>query len=282
MNQEQAVDYWGKMQEQEKMFPQAHIYTNIKNQGVDMEKLAQTNPYLFQMFTRIFSGVETPETVQTWKNYQQAYNELQAQGLLNFSSKREEVIQAKIDEFVKKVDGPCLVPVEELEEVITEKKRKGVVSVQVDFNDYMDLLENYYDFNHRDFFKKFENAVLDYEKLFNLTPEQMKYHSNLAPSQDLLSAKMSVLYDLREQYEGMPYADFWHYLMDHDFMDVSNGSVQTLWFDNEAEDEDEEDDGIVIPSILFAKMREVMFKEISQYSYYKNEKPSEMEFYISW
>lgn len=280
MNSEQAIEYWGKMQEQEKMFPQAHIYTNIKNQGVDMKNLAETKPYLFEMFTRIFSGVETPEEVHAWKNYQQAYNELESQGLLKFSGNREAVMQEKIDEFVKKVDGPYLVPLTELEEVITEKKRKGQVSVQVDFNDYMDLLEKYYGFEHRDFFQKFGKENLDYKKILGLSEEEFTKAYNLSPYEDIVATKISILDSFYNESQGMPYVDFWHYLMDNDFMEVSNGSVQTMWIDSEAEDE--EDDGIVIPAIVFDKMREMIFKEISQYSYYENQKPSEIEFYISW
>lgn len=280
MNSEQAIEYWGKMQQQEKMFPNAHIYTNIKNQGVDMQQLAENNPYLFEMFTRIFSGVETPDNVQMWKNYQQAHKELESEGLLKFSDSRETVMQEKINEFVNKVDGPCLVPKEELEEVITEKKRKGVVSIQVDFDDYMSLLEHYYQFEHRDFFGRFKNKNTDDSTMLGLTKEEYEKHSKLSPAQDVIAAKMSILYNLKQEHEGMPYADFWHYLTDHDFMDVSNGSVNSMWLDHETEDE--EDDGIIIPAIVFAKMREMMFKEIAQYDYYKNQQPSEIEFYISW
>lgn len=81
MNTKEALKNWKAQLEQQKKFPNAHIYTNIKNQGVDMKELATKNPYLYEMFTRIFSGVETPETVQLWKNYKQAYEELEAQGL---------------------------------------------------------------------------------------------------------------------------------------------------------------------------------------------------------
>lgn len=280
MNAQQAKEYWEKMQQQEAMFPNAHIYTNIKNQGVDMGQMAENNPYLFQMFTSIFSGVETPQNVQTWKNYHQAYVELEAQGLLKFSNSREKVMQEKIDEFVKKVDGPCLVPKEQLEEVITEKKRKGVVSIQVDFDDYMTLLENHYKFEHRDFFARFGKKTNNEAALLGLTKEEYEKHSKFSPAQDVIAAKMSVLYNLHQENEGMPYADFWNYLTDHDFMDVSNGSVNTMWLDHETEDD--EDDGIVIPAIVFDKMRQLMFKEIAQYSYYENKQPQEIEFYISW
>lgn len=280
MNAQQAKEYWEKMQQQEAMFPNAHIYTNIKNQGVDMEKMAENNPYLFQMFMSIFSGVETSQNVQTWKNYHQAYVELEAQGLLKFSNSREKVMQEKIDEFVKKVDGPCLVPKEQLEEVITEKKRKGVVSIQVDFDDYMTLLENHYKFEHRDFFGRFGKKTNNEAALLGLTKEEYEKHSKFSPAQDVIAAKMSVLYSLHQENEGMPYADFWNYLTDHDFMDVSNGSVNTMWLEHETEDD--EDDGIVIPAIVFDKMRQLMFKEIAQYSYYENQQPNEIEFYISW
>lgn len=279
-NANEALKYWEQMKEQEKRFPQAHIYTNIKNQGVDMEELAKTNPYLFEMFTRIFSGVETPEVVQTWKNYKQAYEELMAQGLLKFKNLRDKVMKEKINSFIKKVDGPFLIPLNELEEVITEKKRKGEVSIQLEFNDYMDLIEKYYGFNHRDFFQKHGKEKVDYATMLGLTKKEYKEYSNVSPSKNLIAAKMSVLYDKYEEVNGMPYVDFWHHLMDNDFAEVSNGSIMTLWA--EYEQEDFEDEDIEVPAVLFEKFRKVIFKEVAQYPYYKGEEPEEIEFHIWW
>lgn len=276
----EALKYWEQLKEQEKRFPQAHIYTNIKNQGVDMQELAKTNPYLFEMFTRIFSGVETPETVQTWNYYKQAYEELEAQGLMKFKNLRDKVMNEKMNSFVKKVDGPCLIPLSELEEVVTEKKRKGEVSIQLEFNDYMDLIEKYYGFDHRDFFQKHGKEKVDYATMLGLTKKEYKEYSNVSPSKNLIAAKMCVLHDKYEEVNGMPYVDFWHHLMDHDFAEVSNGSVMTLWADYEPEDfEDEE---IEVPAVLFEKFRKVLFKEVTQYPYYQGEEPEEIEFHIWW
>ena len=83
----------------------------------------------------------------------------------------------------------------------------------------------------------------------------------------------------------MPYVDFWHHLLDYDFAEVSNGSVITMWFEEEDEDEDDEgDDEIKNNDVnaLFHNMRKVMFKEISQHPYYGGEQPEEIEFHIWW
>ncbi len=50
---------------------------------------------------------------------------------------------------------------------------------------------------------------------------------------------------------------------------------------SEGEEDHFEKYGIIIPSILFKKMRKVIFKEITQYPYYKGE-PDEIEFQILW
>lgn len=279
-NAKETQKYWKEMQVQEKQFPHAHIYTNIRNMGVNMDEMSQKNPYLFEMFTRIFSGIGTSETIQTWKNYEQAYKELFDAGLLNFRSLRNQIMKKKIDEFVSKVNGTYLIPLSELEKVITEEKRKGEISLQVDFNDFLDLLEKYYEIEHRDFFQRFGKDKPDYASLLNLTKEEYKKHSNFSPSQDLIATKIVVLQDKYETVNGMPYVDFWHHWMDNDFAEVSNGSIEYLWADTKETDVVEE--GIKIPAILYQKMREVMFKEISQHPYYQGKKPDEIKFYIYW
>lgn len=285
MNTKEALKNWKAQLEQQKKFPNAHIYTNIKNQGVDMKELATKNPYLYEMFTRIFSGVETPETVQLWKNYKQAYEELEAQGLFKIKNVREKVMEKKINEFIEKVNGHNLVPLEELEEVVTEKKRKGEVSIQVEFNDYIHLLEKHYGINYRDFFGKFGKESVDYAKLLGMTKSEYDKYCRTKPSEDVNAAKVCVITGKYQEVNGMPYVDYWHHLLDSDFAEISNGSVTTMWNEPEYEEENAEDfesDGVVVSKELFLNLRKMIFKEIAQYPYYKGEIPEEIEFHIWW
>lgn len=277
---QESKKYWKKMQEQEKNFPNAHIYVNIKNMGVDMEKMTKTNPYLFDVFTRIFSGVSTPENIQLWKNYEQAYKDLESQGFFKFKNVLAKAMQCKIEEFVKKVDGPYLVPLVELEDVITEKKKKGEVSIQVEFNDYMELLEKYYEFDHRDFFNKFNSNKPDFAKLLELTPQEYASHYNMSPAQDLMATKIIILHDKYESINDMPSVDFWSHLLDHDFAEVSNGSIKRMW--SHYEEKDQKLDGIKVSAIVFEKIRELMFKEIAQYPHHTIQDVDEIDFYIYW
>lgn len=276
----EALKYWKQLKEQEKSFPNAHIYTNIKNQKVDMEELAKTNPYLFDMFTRIFSGVEKPETVQTWKNYKQAYEELESQGLLQFKNIRNKIMKEKMDSFFAKVDSNCLVPLNELEDVITEKKHKGQIDIQVDFNEYIHLIEKYYDFDYRDFFQKFKQEKLDYKSILGLSKEEFDKHYAMSPIQSFVATKIAILSDKYDEVNGMPYVDFWHHLLDHDFAEVVNGAVMYLFSDYEVEEFNVEE--IQVPGILFQKFRKVLFKEIAQLPFYKGKEPEEIEFHICW
>lgn len=283
-NTVEALKYWKKMQEQEKIVPQAHIYTNIRNQGVNMEDLAQKSPFLFDMFTRIFSGVETEENIKLWNNYKKAYEELEKSGALNIKSVRDEKMQNLIDDFIKKVEGENRIPLNELEEVITEKKRKGNVSIQVEFNDYMDLIEKHYDFQHRDFFKKHGKDNSEIIKVLGLTKNEYNKYANIRPADNLISAKICVLTSIHDEINGMPYVDFWHHLLDRDFAEISNGSVTTMWIDDEYDEDEDDEDEIKVKDVntLFHNMRKVIFKEISQYPYYNGEQPEEIEFHIWW
>lgn len=277
---------------QQKTQPQAHIYTNIKKLGVDLEKLARTNPYLYTTFTRIFSGIATPQTLTLWDNLQKAYKELEEQGMLNFENVRETIMRKKMVDFSKKVNGPCLIPLDELLEVVTEKKRKKVVSIEVDFNDYMDLLEKHYKFQHRDFFQRFGKEPINFAKILGMTKKEYKEYSKLNANENYNAAKLSVITQVYNNMNEMPYADFWHYLMDNEFMEVSNGCIMSMY--SEAEDDEHEDsktqdyryivekDGVIATHYLFNDMRQVIFKEMSQHPSFKGETPEEINFYIGW
>lgn len=278
----EAIKAFKAITEQEKRFPDAHIYTNIKKFGVDLNSLAQNNPYLFQTFTQVFSGEATEETIILWDMIQKAYKELTEKGLLVFKNVRDDIMNKKMSELNAKVNGPNLVPLEKIVELLTEKKRKGVISVQVDFVEFMDLLEKYYEFQHRDFFSRFGVQQVDFAKMLGLTNNEYKKLCTMKVSKDLNAAKICVLTKMYENINGMPYVDFWHYLLDRDFCGISNGTVTNMYNYEEEDNKDFEKDGIMISGNLFKNMRKMIFKEIAQCPQYQGKMPNDIEFRICW
>lgn len=280
MKSQEAKRYWAAMEEKRKITPNASIYLSIKSQDVDMQYMAEKQPYLFSVFIRLFKVRETLENIKVWNNYKQAYHELEEQGLFNFSVNSQILMQEKIDNFVKKVDGICLVPLEKIEDTITETKYKDNITIDVYFEDYIALLENYYNFDHRDFFGYNEIQSINYAKTLGITEEEYNKHSNLSVSQNLLTAKIAVLKDMHKELTEMPCVSFWNHLMENEFRDIANDSVNPLYRNSEIIDK--EIDGIMVSGIVFDKIRKLIFKEIIQHSYYENNQSSKIDFFISW
>lgn len=276
-------DYLKWFEESKVKFPNAHIVQTVKKLNVDMNKLAKENSYLFTMFTRIFSGEATPQTLQLWANYQQAYKELKDNGYLNVRGNRKQQMETMVNDFKSKVDGPFLVPLSEIEDLVTEKKKRGVVSIQVEFNEYMDLLEKYYDFEHRDFFGSFKNRYQVSGKDIGISEEEFKKAWEMAPADNINAVKISIFNDINNQKNGFPYVDCWHHLLEHEFAEISNGSVAYLY--NEDEDFSSKecyDENVKFDPNIFKYFRQLIFKEISQLPFYKGNDVEEIEFHIWW
>lgn len=274
-----SVKHWQDLQKTFH-FTTGYLHENIKIMELDMEDMARTQPYLFECFVSIFSGKANDESYQLWENYKKAYQELHEKSLLNFKNTKDDFIKKTIDEFIQKANGPHLLTLDDLEDVITEKKHKKQTTVQVEFNQYMDLIEEAYDFDYRNFFSKFSENKMDFSRLLKITTEDYHKYSRISPVEHLISAKICIITEHYDFVNSMPYVDFWHHLLDHDFSEVQNGSIQYMSSDFKAQDI--KNKGTVVPAIVFNTFRQIVFKEISQLPYYKEKSFDQIEFYIYW
>ena len=66
------------------------------------------------------------------------------------------------------------------------------------------------------------------------TEDWLKDSAEMAKRIEINKTVYPILHAWEE--ENQPYQDVWHYMIDHDFYDVSNGSMHTIYFNDLEED----------------------------------------------
>lgn len=186
----------------------------------------------------------------------------------------EEVIDKNLTLLKEKLAKPCLIPLEELKEIVVEKTYKGKKTIQYQYNNLMGLIEKYYDFQSRGFVN--HERVLYLQKLPQM---QKNYEMN---HKMLFSNKMKKAQEKFASiwlYNSIGYIDFWHSLLDSDFKDVQNDSSVFLSCNDEDFIEYQEEADVT--SHIFQVIRQIIFKEIMQLGYFQK-MPQEIECYIYW
>lgn len=269
---------WEEFKNLKEQFPNAHIFKNIENMNEDMESLINKSPYLFDIFRRIFASAPKDDSVTLWNNYKEAYYYLETNNLLNFQDLRPQLVERTIKHFIQKVDGPLLVPLKSIESLVCEEKS----IVTIDFYDYMSLLEEYYHFSHNDFFQTFEmeeEEDLYLSSLLGLSLEDFNNYSNIKPVDNIIAARVNVLDDFYRDFNKKPFLDYKLYLAEHDFkidQQKENKIFNSINNWGQASDVIEED--IKISGKLFDAFRKLLFKELYQHVYFKEQSPNEIIF----
>lgn len=156
----------------------------------------------------------------------------------------------------------------------------------IDFNDFMDNLGAKYGWNYRDMAGKYseegrakakelksqwlkENGYEDKEHVLDL-PEGSRVDWLVGSEEMNLRIEINAKFRRVEEQFELPYQDVWHWLTDHSFYDLSNGSIQCL---DDSEIEEETPDYVV--TVLNAISAEVPADHPSrQYG--------SIHFYIHW
>ena len=256
-----------------KIAPNCYLSINLKVHKIDYKKMAKEQPILLDTFARCMNGKDNPEQTQMWKNYENAYNELKSAGFYNESFEND--YQEVIGEFISKVNGPNLIPVKKLKDILTKKTRKGVVTYEFEYSDFSDLIEEYYSIETHGFFGSYFHKK---EEAFNrkylpMTDEEYEKISNTSPMESEKAAKLSLISDA---FDDDLYVDFWHHMLDTDFSDISNGSVATMWAQEEYPQESDD-----LKQQIFSLIRKVFFKEVTSLPAFKDG-VEEIEFSINW
>lgn len=247
----------------------------------DFQKMFMDDPNLFVFFMRIHEDPAAKYDIEKfWNLYYEAYQHLKKDGLFNIDMTPQKVELMKA--FKNKLAGPCLVSKEELEDTMTAKKKRGETSVHFDYHEVLDLITNKYDISERGFFDvlKYETEKSIFAKYFSL--DIYDQVSRTSPVDSLEANYMSIINDaIGDQFEHI---DFWHYLLDSDFGDISNGSISSMW---PVEDDEEE---VAIKDIINTKkpfqryfsrkVKQAFFKELEQLD--EVDPNDGIEFLIEW
>lgn len=245
----------------------------------DFKDMFLEDPNLFVFFVRIHSENNNQYDVENfWSIHYQAYKKLKEDGFFNLDLTDKKLQLVK--DFETKISGNCLVSKNALEDTMTLKKKKKEVSVHFDYHEVLDLIEEAYDVDVRGFFNhlKYETIKEIVGKYFPIE----NYHtiSRTSPVNSLEANYLSIVSDhIDEQIE---YIDFWHYMLNYDFAEISNGSISSMW-------KPEKEETIQLENIINTKdelkayisnqIKKVFFKELSQL---KEVDSYEIEFLIEW
>lgn len=211
--------------------------------------------------------------------YEMAYNELEAQNkLVQFEMPDPQKI---IDDFISKVNGPCRIPKEQLESILEEKKKRGVISYSFEFCPFASMIDEYYGIEYRNFFHKCRFDIMGNSQMLidflGCSKEEFDAACQVSPFSSVLAAKLRLISEINDEKEWA-FFDFWHKLMDGDFAEISNGCTASLCFNKATSDQITKHD----TDELVAAYTSIFFKEAAQFDFFNNEEIYAIDFQISW
>lgn len=157
---------------------------------------------------------------------------------------------AKIEKYILTLD--LSKPRCDLSDDLIETKRKGKVSYSYDYCPVVEKIESVYGFKMRGVYdeilhgREFQSGVL---KELGFTQEQIDIGRMISPAQDNDVARLYAMFSAYDD-DLVPYLDFWHHLLDTDFVELRRGGVNYMSV-NSSENEHP----------IFKKFREILVLE---------------------
>lgn len=259
-----------------------HALTIMENdKRYDFQKMFIEDPDLFVFYVRILEE-KNPKYDATlfWNLHYQAYQDLKAGGFFNTNVRVIKI--AQVTQLVEKLNGKCLLSVQDIEDAMTVKIKKKETTYHFEFHDILHMIEKEYNFRSRGFFRDIDENK---KEIFEKFCPNVDYDKtgNVSPVDNLEANYLSIISDYFE--DKIEHIDFWHYLVnDGDFNNVSNGSIQSMWKSEDSNDiniEDIIDTEVEMQNYISQVIKRIFFKEISQIEFF-DKNAEEIEFYISW
>lgn len=269
--------YYQRFEDIIKNHPQCHLAQNVQVfNHLDFKMMSEKDPLLFQAFTRGMTDKPSEENKAYFEHYMKAYQEIKKEGL--FKNKKKTYLVDAVKALKEKVDGDFLIPTQDIIGIVTEKKKRGIVSLQFDYHAFIDLIEKYYQIQTRGFFDSLEEEVKHglYHRYVTTDPKELKLILKSKVSDNYKAGKVSIIHEYLN--EAVPYVDFWHDLLDKDFCEISNGSIASIY---RHEDDAIEYSKMTLEEQVCSLIREIIFKEASTLPFY-TEQPEDIEFEIYW
>ncbi len=266
-----------------KQMPNCWLAKNIAEFQLDYKSVPVQ---LMESFYFNFSEEPKEYTLEYWNNMKNAHKELSDKGLFDIEGiNYKKLINAFKNEATA---SECKIKQSYIDDICTVKTNKGKTSIHFEYNDFMDLFDEAYGLDNRDFFGKFSSNRAKFEnelhkRFLCVSETEIEEASKLAPKESLLALKMSII--TKYTLDRNIYFDFWHKLIECDFAEVSNGSMQTMFLtEDDIEDFDSsEEDKFDGEYELYSLIKRAIFKELKA-SFEKNGLKQEdcIDFYVWW
>lgn len=207
-------------------WPDAVMFKFAEEHDIDLMTLAWDRPELYSVFIRIGSQLCTQEGAHLWDNYRLAYEQLEEMDAFVTATRHaDEIVYSVVDRLTELYKADLQVPLDEVENCITYKTKAGQTSVSLDIGEFIDVINLFYKINMNDILCVYLGEF-DYVLMTTLGYDagQMAVLNNTRPSDSVEAAAVSLL-DSHIQKTSAKYLNFWHHLLDTDFLGLSFGAL---------------------------------------------------------
>lgn len=254
--------------------PEAAVFKFAEEHDIDLMHMAMSRPELYSIFTGIGPKLCTLEGSNLWDNYRLAYEQLEEMDAFTTATRRADaMIYSVVDRLTELYKADLQVPLEEVENCITYKKKAGQKSISLDIREFIDVINLFYKINMNDILGVYLGEF-DYVPMTTLGYDagQMAVLNNTKPADSMEAAAVSLL-DSHIQKTSAKYLNFWHHLLDTDFTGCTNDKAimyskpsETVCWNSYTDTQ----------KTIYSTLRNIIFKELNQLPYFGGATPTEI------
>lgn len=254
--------------------PEAAMFKFAEERDIDLMCMARFRPELFSIFISIGPKLSTLEGSHIWDNYRLAYEQLEEMDAFTIATRHaDEIVYSVVDRLTELHKADLRVPLEEVENCITYKKKAGQTSISLDIHEFIDVINLFYKINMNDILGVYLGEF-DYVLMTTLGYDagQMAVLNNTKPADSMEAAAVSLL-DSHIQKTSAKYLNFWHHLLDTDFIGCTNDKAimyskpsETVCWNSYTDTQ----------KTIYSTLRNITFKELNQLPYFGGATPAEI------
>ena len=257
------------------VLPEAAAFKFAEEHGIDLMHMAMSRPELYSIFTRIGPKLCTLEGAPLWDKYRLAYEQLEEMDAFTTATRHADaMVYSVVDRLTELYKADLQVPLEEVENCITYKKKAGQTSISLDIREFIDVINLFYKINMNDilgvYLGEFDYVLMT---MLGYDAGQMAVLNNTTPADSIEAAAVSLL-DSHIQKTSAKYLNVWHHLLDTDFLGSSVDSNATLY--SQPPETLCRNSYTDTQKTIYSTLRNITFKELNQLPYFGGVTPTEI------
>ena len=224
---------------------------------------------------RIGPKLCTLEGSHIWDNYKRAYEQLEEMDAFTTATRHADaIVYSVVDRLTELHKADLQVPLEEVDNCITYKKKAGQTSISLDIHEFIDVINLFYKINMNDILGVYLGEF-DYVLMTTLGYDagQMAVLNNTTPADSMEAAAVSLL-DSHIQKTSAKYLNFWYHLLGTDFLGSSVDSNATLY--SQPPETVRWNSYTDTQKTIYSTLRNIIFKELNQLPYFGGVTPTEI------